>query len=62
MGREKDRLIAEEDAWEEIARAKAAEGAQGYVCSRCGNVIPKSEFDAGETQCGWCRHITTKDD
>ena len=55
MGREKERLIQEEDDWQEIAIAK------GYICSLCGNVIPKSEYESGETECGWCRHQSAKD-
>ena len=60
MGRDKDRLLAEEDAWDGIAHEK------GYICSRCGNVIPKSELDTvlqePPWECGLCRHITSKDD
>ena len=55
MGTHKDKLIKEEDDWERIAHEK------GYLCSVCGNVIPKSEYEADESMCGWCRHQAEKD-
>ena len=55
MGREKDRLIDEEDDWQEIA-VKI-----GAICTRCGNTIPKEEYESGNSECGWCRHQSAKD-
>lgn len=56
MGSEKDKQIKADDDWDKIARAK------GYICSVCGEVIPKSEYDASSSLCGRCRHIGSKDD
>lgn len=58
MGRQKDAEIAVDDAWDRIAQEK------GYVCARCGNVIPKSELDTSKQplMCGWCSHQMNKDD
>ena len=55
MGTQKDKEIEEEDRWNEIAREK------GYICDRCGNVIPKSEYTVGSKMCGYCRHMINAD-
>ena len=56
MGRAKDLLIEEDDRWEWIAAVN------GYKCTTCGFTIPKSEYVAGESECGWCRHEAAKND
>jgi hypothetical protein len=62
MGQEKDRLIKQQ---EEEAATKAEQDNEarekGYVCSRCGEPI-EFELWGLQDQCGYCEHMTTKDD
>lgn len=58
MGREKAKMEAAEAAWDRKAEA------EDLRCSICSNLIIHSERDVFYTvgMCGYCAHISTKDD